>query len=321
VERVSSLIIKTLESLLQAADPFMILSKHKAICTIVPFAVSLEQHGQQGMVDLALRAVEASRSPESIWCRVYGYIAKLFERPSPSSIYRVIALTAHYWGWGSWGNTEIAVVKWETAILEVPYTEETCQSAVATALQVVHDGSLRPHIPVKVWAWLKKQPILPPQSEGRTKGPNPDVISHIRGLGDIEILKSYLVLLWSEWKLPSDEEIDATGITIRKDFCGTRMEQHRKDLVRRLDHVLGELDRGWGYFSQHTTCYPTQDEVELAKGRYGKLKDVLLEVEREGTMKALTRTSLVLTLFGQQADFRGRCVGYHSTCALSLPCP
>ncbi|KAF9780459.1 hypothetical protein BJ322DRAFT_293901 [Thelephora terrestris] len=261
------------------------------------------------MFDLALRAVEASRSSKPIWGEVDKstwrevdrYIATLLQKPGPPSLHRFIALTAHYRRWRYQAEDEIAAIRWATAVLEVRYTEETCRSAVDTALQIVHIERLRPHIPVEVWAWLKKQPILPPHSEGRSRGTNPDVICHVRGLGDLEILKSYFVLLWSEWTSPSDDEIDAMEHSIRTDFCGTRMEHHRKDFVRRLDHILGELDRGLEYFRQYTTCYSAQDDIQVAKGRYGQLKGVLLEVEREAAMTALTR--------------------YHSTCALPLPCP
>lgn len=63
--------------------------------------------------------------------------------------------------------------------------------------------------------------------------------------------------------------------------------------MQRLDHVLGELGRGLEYFTRYTTRYSDEDEIQASKDRYGKLKDVLLEVEREAAMKTSTRMSQV----------------------------
>ena len=65
-------------------------------------------------------------------------------------------------------------------------------------------------------------------------------------------------------------------VSIREDFCGTRMGQHHEDLAQWLDHILGELDRGLGYFKQHTTVFDSEDDIRGAKEGYEKLKDVLL---------------------------------------------
>jgi hypothetical protein len=55
--------------------------------------------------------------------------------------------------------------------------------------------------------------------------------------------------------------------SIREDLNGIRMEGHWRDLIERLDHVLGQLDQR-----------EASPFVHRAKARYEKLKDVLLEV-------------------------------------------
>jgi hypothetical protein len=37
---------------------------------------------------------------------------------------------------------------------------------------------------------------------------------------------------------------------IREDFGGIEMGPHREDLIKQVDHVLAQLDRGLGYLKQ-----------------------------------------------------------------------
>jgi len=79
------------------------------------------------------------------------------------------------------------------------------------------------------------------------------------------------------------------------------MWRHREDLMRRLDHVLGQLDLGIGYIDGYLDL-PESAYFRCTIAGYEKLKDTLLEVDREA-METLTKS--------------------HSTfgCALPLPCP
>ena len=178
------------------------------------------------------------------------------------------------------------------ALSTVPYSEEVCQSIVGTLLQVSLDNSLRPLIPVHVWAWLKKRPSLPPSYFRRYKASEPILVRHIRGLGDIEILKSFLLIL-SEWNHAYD--ISEILISIEKDFGGIGMQSHRDDLIRHLNHVLGQLDRGW-----ESRTY--EWEPEMRKLDYKVLKDVLLEVDKR---TALTCTPPRFILFNSRTNPRG----------------
>jgi len=74
---------------------------------------------------------------------------------------------------------------------------------------------------------------------------------------------------------------------------------HREDLIKRLDHVLVQLDRGAGYLDQEKPGVG-EEAIEQAKKQYMRLRDVLLKIDMEA-VEILTRS--------------------HSTfnCALSLP--
>jgi hypothetical protein len=143
-------------------------------------------------------------------------------------------------------------------------------------LQVAHVDFLLPHIPIEIWAWLKKRPSLPPVCQGRLRGTTPDIVRHIRRLGDIEILKSYFLVVWSEWDSLYSIGLDEMEIAIREDLDGIEMGSHRQDLIKRLDHILEKLES----FELHNP-QKHQNRVQLRKKQYGKLKDVLLEVDGE----------------------------------------
>lgn len=99
-----------------------------------------------------------------------------------------------------------------------PYSEEVGRSVIDALLQIASEDSLRPHIPVGVWVWLKRQPYLPPVCAGWYLGTSSDIVHHIRGLGDIEILKSYFLLVWSEWDYPDEDGFAETQVSIKEDF-------------------------------------------------------------------------------------------------------
>ena len=258
--------------MVEAGNPDPIISKHKAINTLLPYAIYLEQVGQQGMIDAILCAARVSnysakKSGKFMWHRVILYTSRLFESWSPTSLNRVITLISPHVPWDGALNNTIAVARWAAAASAIPYTEEVGQSVVDTFFQIAHIDFLRPHIPVSAWALLKRQPSLPHRYHGMTRGGSPNVVAHIRRLGDIDISKSYF-LLWTDRCSPGSDGTQAMERLIREDFGGTGMKQHRGDLIKRLDHVLGLLDRGSG------------DLRKRAKKRYTLLRDVLLELDK-----------------------------------------
>ena len=147
----------------------------------------------------------------------------------------------------------------------------------------------------------------------------------MQGLGDIEILKLYLLLVWSEWDTDnSDGWFEADMLTWLGEFDGMETWSYRDDLIKLLDRIQEQLERRLEYFQQQR---PEIDEdcIERNKKRYWRVKNVLLGVyERvmETFTPILTRMPLRLILFISVlilVDVSET----HSTfvCALPLPCP
>lgn len=263
----------------EAADSNLIISKRKAICALFPYAVYLEQGGQHGMIDAILLAARASSSVASntgkfMWCQVVLYISRLFEKQSPPSLNRVISYISPYVPWDGALNNKVAVARWAAAATEIPYTNEIGQSVVDALFQIAFIDLLRPHIPITIWGLLKRRPSLPHMYNGLSKGGSERIVVHIRRLGDVDILKSYFFLLWTDLYTPSSDGTHAMKRSIMVDLSGTGMEQHRKDLIERLDYVLDRLDR-----RLEPTLSRQQTLFQEAKKRYTKLKDALLEVD------------------------------------------
>jgi len=244
-------------------------------------------------------AVMTSDPEQFIWHRVEQYIAAPSNNPSSPPLNQVILFGSPHVSWDDGRCNENMVTRWGAAASAVAYTEEVGQSVVDVLLQIATVDSLRSHIPVDIWVCLKKRPTLPPECSGRSKGTERDVVRHVRALGDIEVFKSYLLLVWSEWDPVSSlsEGLAEMQIAIREDFSGIGMGRHRGDLIERLDHVLGQLDRGLEHFKEHKPGL-LERNIPCAKGQYGELKEVLLEVDREA-MDVLARTPPSLILLGQ----------------------
>ena len=220
-----------------------------------------------------------------MWYPIRPYIAKFLDEETPPSLNRAIVLTSPHMIWNDVSDGEKVVVRWAAAVSAVAYTEEVCQSVVDTLLQISAVNSLRPHIPVDIWQWLKRRPSLPPGCRGRKEGSQVDVIQHVRGLGDIEILTSYLLLLWSEWVYFDDTSVYEMRVTIREDFGGAGLERNRKELSERLDHVLMELGRDTERFKKNRLEFAGSlgagAHVLFARDGYKSLRETLLEVEKK----------------------------------------
>jgi len=260
--------------MVEAGDSDRIISKRKAINTLFPYAIFLEESGQQGMMDAILRAARVSDSKSSnlgkfMWHHVKLYTSRLFERRSPTSLNRVITLISPYVPWEEMLNNPIAAYRWAAAVSATQYTEEVGQNVVDALLQIASDDFLRHYIPINIWELLKKEPSLPSMYHGLVKGGSGDVVAHVRGLGDVGLLKSLFLLLWTDQCTPSSDGTRAMEESIRTDFSGSGMEQHRRDLIERLDYVLGRLEQN-----------PQQAHFQEAKDQYTKLKGALSGVDR-----------------------------------------
>jgi hypothetical protein len=125
------------------------------------------------------------------------------------------------------------------------------------------------------YMWHRAEPFFTDQN----------VVRSIRELQDVNILKSYLNLLWSErWPLRHDgfSEMHAS---MCEDFAGIGMSYHRVDLIRMLDHFIGQLE--------HEQA-PLESAME---GQYLSLREALLAAEK-GASDILTGTR-----FGTIAPF------------------
>ena len=275
-------------------------AKRKAINSLFPYVLLQDRVGQREMLGALSRAAIASGPREFIWGRVKPYIATLFNNPNPPFLDQVITLGSPHVSWDDGQCNENMVTRWASAASAVPYTDEVGQNVVDALLQIASVDSLRPCIPVGIWAWLKKRPSLSPECSGRLKGTERDVVRHVRALGDIEVLKSYLLLVWSEWDpiSPQSGGLAEMQVAIREDFNGIGMGRHREDLIKQLDRVLEQLDLG--LLEEHMPSL-SEGDIQQAKEQYGELKEVLLEVDGEA-MNALARTPLSLIPFTRSTD-------------------
>ena len=256
-------------------------SGHKAIATLFPYAVRLEQSGKPEMADAILRLFGTYRQARLRWSRIKSHITSFFDKSIPPSLNRVIILTLPYIGHDVYADPTTVVSRWIAAASAVPYSEVD-QNMTEALLMVSYDKSMRPLIPVNIWAWLNKRLFLPPTSLGRSLASRGHVVRHIRKLGDIEILKSYFLLVWSEWQFHGDHCLTEMEMSIREDFGGILMQGHRGDLIKHLDFIHGELDRGLDHFRRY---WPRvgENRLQVQKEQYGRLKDALLRQNTNGT--------------------------------------
>jgi hypothetical protein len=268
-----NLITQDLKAMVEAGALHILQRRCKTIDALLPYVVRRAQDGQPEMFNTFLSTATASGERGYPWCRIAPHAVRLLCEASP----RVIILASPHIPWRY--LTGDSVQRWTTAASEFPYTEEVRQSVVDALLHIASLSEPSPHIPISVWSWLTKQPSLPPSSWGCFLGTHVHVVKAVRRLDDIEILKSYLLLIWSEWDIIRPDGLDEICVSIREDFGGIGMGRHRAALIQHLDHVLGQLDRGLGYLQQQN---PDLGEPRLQemKRQYGKFEEVLLEVER-----------------------------------------
>jgi hypothetical protein len=108
------------------ADRFLLRrSKHKAITTLLPYAIRMEQGGQKEMVD-AISHVSWALELVFEWHRIQTHITAVFDKSSPPSLDRAIALISPYIPWYYWKDTKISISRWAAAAAAVPYSEEVC---------------------------------------------------------------------------------------------------------------------------------------------------------------------------------------------------
>ena len=260
--------------MIDAFDWEGIRSKRKAITTLLPYAVWRKRDGDCGLFNTILGAAKASHLWRFMWCHAEPIIAT-FLGGSHTSLKLAAILASPHLPWLEFIHGEKLTHLWGAAAVVVPYTDEVGQVVVDTLFQIVSDDTLRQHLPAGIWLWLGRLSSLPPMSWGRYSVNHTDTIKIIRKLRDIQLLKSYLLLVLSEWTYP---DLRGTRTTFQEDFSGIGMWQHREDLLRHLDHVLGQLDLGADHFRQHNINI-NEYLIRRTKEQYEELKAVLLEVD------------------------------------------
>ena len=273
--------------MVDVGDYHLIQSKHKAINALLPYAVQREQDGRPEMLDAFLSAARASKMLRFRWRRVMQDASTFLSRVGPHAI----ILISPYISWDYWIGGDV-VKQWVVATFAVPYTEEVAQSVVVTLLQIAFWPMLSLYIPADVWSWLSKQPSLPPICLGRKVGSDLDACKVVLGLKDVELIKSYFLLIWSEWCDLQPSGFGTLLASIHGNFSAAGNGHHRAELIQHLDHILLQLDQGLEYLQRHNP-YIKEGDLQSMKDQYGMLKDILGETNIE----AVARTSHPIIVF------------------------
>lgn len=162
---------------------------------------------------------------------------------------------------------------WIAAASSLPYTDDVGEGVVDTLLQMAFQDGLRPHIPVEAWNWLKKRPVLGPDCQGLKFGASPQVFEAVRVVGDLELITSYLFVVWSKWSHSHPEGFMAVLEFIRSGLRGVEGAGYHGDLIQRLDDVLSQID----------SDSPPPQEAADSVSWYTEFRKALKEVNKEAT--------------------------------------
>ena len=306
---------------------------YMAITALFPYAAQQEQDGQNEVLKSSLQALGAMGVWGFMSSSIEPFIATLLDGDSSTSLKQTAILVSPHLPWKEFVNSKHLIQLWAAAASVVTYTDEIGQSVVDTLLEVASGHELQPHIPAGMWLWLNECPLLPPVSKGCHYGSVEGVVKMVRALGDSQILKSYLIHIWSEWGYLHDWYnhcgpnsppnfylcgLPEMCISIMEDFGGIRMGHYRKDLLHRLDHILRQLDLGLEYLQQNNPSLH-EDDVQEMKDQYGELRRLLTEVDE--AVDILIRKLSILVFPLDLLTFKIG-PGYHSVamCTIPLPC-
>ncbi|KAF9645648.1 hypothetical protein BDM02DRAFT_488486 [Thelephora ganbajun] len=262
-------------------DPDAIVFQYKAITALFPYAARRGQEGDSQLLDAFLRAVKYFPYT-SQWTRRYirPVIPRLLAEGGSTTLKRaaILALPHLELAWLDCNDIGTFIELWISAAEALEDTEGVCQAVVDVLLQMAFFHSVRGHITPKVWSWLNKRPSLPPRCRGRllcSIGSN--VLPAIRARNDVELLTSYLITMWSEWDCAGEWAFEGMCEALWEVFCGDddEVREHKKDLVVRLNSVLGELSRGLGYLRSRNPDMQL-GEFDVIRERYRELKRILV---------------------------------------------
>ena len=192
------------------------------------------------------------------------------------SLKRTAILVSSYIPWYR-QNFQGLVQAWMATASAIPKEKEVAPSVVNVLLQIAYSDLLPPGNHDDAWSWLTLRPSLPPVCRGRYQGSHLRVMQQVRGLKDIEILKSYLLIIWSEWDSIQGSGFRMIRECIREEFSRVEANSHRAELVQRLDEIIGELDKGLEYL-RHDRPDLEEEDLRERKRQYKELGKILKEI-------------------------------------------
>jgi len=250
--------------------------RHKAITALFPYAVWQERYRQHPMIfNTFFHAANALSLDTFLWHHIQPFMNTLLNDTSDASLKRVAMLASPCIPWDR-GGFQGLVQAWMATASAIPKEKEVAPNIVDALLRIAFFGLLPPGNHGNVWSWLTLRPSLPPICGGRYLGSCLGVMQQVRGLKDIEILKSYFLVVWSEWDSLWSSDPRAMCQCILEEFSGVEANSHRAELVQRLDEVIGELDKGLAYL-QRDRPYLREDQLQTRKGQYEGLRKMLKE--------------------------------------------
>ena len=282
-------------------NAYGIQCKRKAVTALFPYAVWRERvQGDSTMMDAFLTAFAVFGPGTTLWHPILPSIPRLF---NAASSHAVVVVSPHV-PWDRVPDDKSVVVAWAAATSAVQPTEQVERRVVDALLQIASVNRLRQHVPDGHWSWLNKRPSLPPVCRGRSIGTKTHAADWIGALGDTKTFTSYLLLIWSEWDTIGSPKLDPAGSAqclsemqwvISWYLRGPETQGHREELVKRLDHILKQLDEGLVYLRLYK-LWIEEDDVQWAKAQYGELREVLLGMDTTEMRRIPTCKSPVSTI-------------------------
>jgi len=238
-----------------------------------------------------LHAVNTLSSDTFVWDRIQPFMNTLLDDTSDDSLKRAAMLVSPYIPWNTGGFQDL-VQAWMATASTIPKERGVAPSIVGALLQIAWFGLLSPENHGDIWSWLTLRPSLPPICRGRKLGSDPEVMQQVRELEDIEILKSYFLVVWSEWDPIQDSGFPMMYECIHEEFSGVEANFHRAELVQRLDRVIRELNKGLAHLQRGK---PDLQEWQLqrSKKQYERLRKILKKIREEPEIPTCMSSRLI----------------------------
>ena len=254
----------------------------KSVTSIFVYAVRKAEDGDPRLLNEVL--LVARRFPQhSGWVRrhISPITGRMLSEPGFEICKHAVvrALPCLEDAWFHTGDKTRFVKRWLSAAAHLKYTQEIGQSVVEVLLRMACVYQWRQHITPEAWEWLKRRPQLPPVCRARSLCCSDlGAISAMQTLKNIELLKAYLVVVWSEWDWVAPWVCSHMCTVIRKSFGGEEMKGHRDELRSRLRSVRERLDLGLNHLRKQGSKMSAAD-FQPTKEAYEALAETLLEMD------------------------------------------